>query len=333
MRRSLILAALADRVPSRAARGRRPRRCRGLTPFRCPRCRSRAGSSARASGRAKARPASTSIRARVDPTLGNPTSILTYDDIDGYSGEFFFNVRNEYDTFFKGFVGGGGLTGGSLDDEDFAAGQVKFSDTYSKLDGNGLVYGTMDIGQRLALIEAALRLHRGEPVHRLQFLAGAPARLRRPLQSRRRRQYQLPARRRGRALLHQGHRQRGELGIAPARRRAAHDILEQADPDRRRGRSCPSPMCGITTAIICARTWAASPISRTVAPAGAISSKPRRASTSRPSWSAGAGVRYWYAEAGGNSEFANFGLKVPLNDYTSERFGVFGDVTYRFATF
>ena len=52
------------------------------------------------------------------------------------------------------------------------------------------------------------------------------------------------------------------------------------------------------------------------------------------SWSAGAGVRYWYAEAGrGKSEFVNFGLEVPLNDYRSERFGVFGDVTYRFATF
>ena len=53
-----------------------------------------------------------------------------------------------------------------------------------------------------------------------------------------------------------------------------------------------------------------------------------------PNWSAGGGVRYWHVEAGrGNSEFVNFGLKVPLNDYTSERFGVFGDVTYRFATF
>ena len=38
------------------------------------------------------------------------------------------------------------------------------------------------------------------------------------------------------------------------------------------------------------------------------------------SWSAGAGVRYWYAEAGpGISEFVNFGLKVPLNEYTSLR--------------
>jgi hypothetical protein len=33
-----------------------------------------------------------------------------------------------------------------------------------------------------------------------------------------------------------------------------------------------------------------------------------------PNWSAGAGDRYWWAEAGhGNSELSNFGLKVPLN--------------------
>ena len=63
---------------------------------------------------------------KVDPTLGNPTSVLKYDNMDGYSGEFFWYARNETDTFAKGFIGGGGLSGGSLDDEDYSAGQVKF---------------------------------------------------------------------------------------------------------------------------------------------------------------------------------------------------------------
>ena len=62
-------------------------------------------------------------------------------------------MRNQYNTFFKGLVGGGGLTGGDLDDEDYFAGQVKLSDTSSKLDGNGLLYGTMDVGQRFAMID------------------------------------------------------------------------------------------------------------------------------------------------------------------------------------
>ena len=49
-----------------------------------------------------------------------------------------------------------------------------------------------------------------------------------------------------------------------------------------------------------------------------------------PGWSAGAGVRYWCAEVDGTSEFVHFDVKVPMDHYTSERFGVFGDVSYRF---
>lgn len=49
-----------------------------------------------------------------------------------------------------------------------------------------------------------------------------------------------------------------------------------------------------------------------------------------PEWSAGAGVRYRYASVGGTSEFVNFGTKVPLKDFTSERFGVYGDISYNF---
>jgi hypothetical protein len=49
-----------------------------------------------------------------------------------------------------------------------------------------------------------------------------------------------------------------------------------------------------------------------------------------PGWSAGTGVRCWYAEVDGKSEFVHFDTKVPLNDFTSERFGVYGDVSYRF---
>jgi hypothetical protein len=45
-------------------------------------------------------------------------------------------------------------------------------------------------------------------------------------------------------------------------------------------------------------------------------------------------VRYWFADAThGNSEFVHFNTKVQLNDFTSERFGVFAEVTWRFSTF
>lgn len=35
-----------------------------------------------------------------------------------------------------------------------------------------------------------------------------------------------------------------------------------------------------------------------------------------PCWAIGAGVRYWYAEVDGKSEFVNFDIKVPLEDFT-----------------
>jgi hypothetical protein len=35
----------------------------------------------------------------------------------------------------------------------------------------------------------------------------------------------------------------------------------------------------------------------------------------------------------GDSDFVHLGVTTKLRDFTSERFGVFGNVTYRFATF
>lgn len=92
-----------------------------------------------------------------NPDFGNPTSVLKYDDLDGYSGEFFWYARNETNTFAKGFIGGG-LSGGSLDDEDYFAGQVKFSDTFSQLKGESLLYGTVDVGQHFTPIDGATKL-------------------------------------------------------------------------------------------------------------------------------------------------------------------------------
>ena len=49
-------------------------------------------------------------------------------------------------------------------------------------------------------------------------------------------------------------------------------------------------------------------------------------------WAVGAWVRYWYAETGGVSQFIESNAEVDLQDFTSERFGVFGNVSYRFST-
>ena len=67
-----------------------------------------------------------------DPTLGNPTSILTYEELDARALELHWRSNFSSDGwFFKGNFGLGEVRDGAFDDEDFAAGQVKFSDTTS----------------------------------------------------------------------------------------------------------------------------------------------------------------------------------------------------------
>jgi hypothetical protein len=99
-----------------------------LTPYPCPPCPSRAGSSERAVGGATARPSSSGAR----KTKAAPSA--------------------------KGFVGGGWLNDGSLDDEDFLVGQIKFKDIFSRIQGNSLVYGTIDLGQDFTLLDGATKV-------------------------------------------------------------------------------------------------------------------------------------------------------------------------------
>lgn len=95
---------------------------------------------------------------RVSPNLGDPTSVLDYDGLGANSLEFMWSVRSETDTVFRGFIGGGWLNGGSLDDEDYFVGQIKFSDTYSRVDDGNMGYGTIDLAQDFVLAEAGPRI-------------------------------------------------------------------------------------------------------------------------------------------------------------------------------
>jgi len=82
-----------------------------------------------------------------DPTLGNPTSILTYDNL--YANTFELYGRWTFDDrwFVKGNLGVGRINTGNFDDEDYFAGQVKFSDTTSSVKGDRITYGTFDFGR------------------------------------------------------------------------------------------------------------------------------------------------------------------------------------------
>jgi hypothetical protein len=83
------------------------------------------------------------------PVLGNPTSILTYDNLNAHAVELHARKTFGAGWFAKGNAGLGWVTRGSFDDEDYFAGQVKFSDSTSSVRGNELAYGSVDIGREL----------------------------------------------------------------------------------------------------------------------------------------------------------------------------------------
>jgi hypothetical protein len=270
-----------------------------------------------------------------NPRLGNPTSVLSYDDMEAYSGEFTWYARNETNTFAKGFVGGGGLSGGSLDDEDFLAGQVKNSDTYSKLDGDDLIYGTIDLGQRFVLLDGGTKLSvspligfnfwqenalaygircNPDDVPDQESLCGHPGEINEPFST----------------------KVIGNTVNWASLRLGAELRVKLWDRLSLIGDAAVLPVAAVWTydSHFLRNDLGPVPNGEDRGSGWGYQLEAEARYDFTPSRSAGAGVRYWHAEAGrGNSEFVNLGLKVPLNDYTSDRFGVFGDVTYRFATF
>ena len=76
-----------------------------------------------------------------------PSSIisrLTYEKVQALSGETFARVDHRSGPFVKGFIGAGGVSRGTLVDEDFPGGTV-YSNTTSPLKGN-IGYANIDVG-------------------------------------------------------------------------------------------------------------------------------------------------------------------------------------------
>lgn len=83
-----------------------------------------------------------------DPArFGNPTSVLTYDELDARALELHWRAAFAGSWFFKGHFGLGELRDGSFDDEDYGAGQVKTDDTTSAVRGERFSYLTLDVGK------------------------------------------------------------------------------------------------------------------------------------------------------------------------------------------
>jgi Omptin family len=94
----------------------------------------------------------------LDPSLGNPTSVLVYENLDANVFELFGRQNFQNNLFLKGAVGVGRINAGAFDDEDFRAGQVKFSDTTSSVPDTRIGYGMLDLGYQWVLREGAVTL-------------------------------------------------------------------------------------------------------------------------------------------------------------------------------
>src|SRR4051812_9967347 len=83
------------------------------------------------------------------PLPSSINSRLTYENVQGLAGETFAGVDHRSGAFVKGFLGAGGITGGTLVDEDFPGGSLPdnavYSNTRSPLKGN-IGYANIDVG-------------------------------------------------------------------------------------------------------------------------------------------------------------------------------------------
>lgn len=81
------------------------------------------------------------------PLYGSPTSTLDWYALVAHTGEAFARFDHKPSgVFAKGIVGGGFLTDGRMDDRDFFASQLRFSDTSSQVKDGHSAYASVDVG-------------------------------------------------------------------------------------------------------------------------------------------------------------------------------------------
>ena len=82
-------------------------------------------------------------------TLGDPTSVLEYEDVDTTVLEFAARVPLPASFFVRGYIGLGVIQigDGNLRDDDFLAGQVLSSSTDSVIAHTDVFYVTLDVGR------------------------------------------------------------------------------------------------------------------------------------------------------------------------------------------
>ena len=81
------------------------------------------------------------------PELGHPTSVLTYENLDAHTLEVYGHQNFAQRWFLKGMLGVGRVFNGAFRDEDYFAGQEKFSDSTSSVPEGWLAYAFVDVGR------------------------------------------------------------------------------------------------------------------------------------------------------------------------------------------
>ena len=84
-----------------------------------------------------------------DDFLTGPTQLisrLTYGNATGQSSEAFWRLEHESGVFVKGNLGGGTLSSGKMNDEDFMPLTMPYSNTLQVQSGGSLKYLTVDLG-------------------------------------------------------------------------------------------------------------------------------------------------------------------------------------------
>ena len=80
------------------------------------------------------------------PSLGNPTSVLTFDGLKARIVELHARKAFANEFYLRGNVGLGSIRGGNFDDVDFLAGQVVDTETSSAVKGDQVRYFSIDVG-------------------------------------------------------------------------------------------------------------------------------------------------------------------------------------------
>ncbi len=97
----------------------------------------------------------------VNPSLGNPTSRLTYRDVGTTVAQIRGRVTFANGLFVTADYGYGTIGGGRLTDDDFLAGPARYSSTHSDLRGDDLWYVTGAVGGEVLAFFDGLRVFGG----------------------------------------------------------------------------------------------------------------------------------------------------------------------------